>query len=173
MCATELQFSVLWFKDKCNVTESCSAKYNRSQFVAGLKVIDYVGLSQNEYQLAANLTCIGPLVAGFNAAGLQFYRSGIYTSHTCNTNSLDHAFLLTGYNITKNDTKYWIVKNSWGTLWGEGGYAKIAFGVGACGINKYCDWCIGLTQQILYDWCIGLTQQILYDWCIGLTQQIL
>ncbi|CAA7046362.1 unnamed protein product [Microthlaspi erraticum] len=36
-----------------------------------------------------------------------------------------HALLLTGYGTTENGDHYWIVKNSYGTEWGEGGYGKI------------------------------------------------
>lgn len=40
---------------------------------------------------------------------------------------------------------YWIVQNSWGTWWGDGGFIKIEMtdGVGVCGINEvveYADW---------------------------------
>jgi cathepsin L len=38
-----------------------------------------------------------------------------------------HAVLVVGYGTDKfTDKEYWLVKNSWGTGWGEDGYIRMA-----------------------------------------------
>ncbi|KAK9050870.1 hypothetical protein SSX86_010288 [Deinandra increscens subsp. villosa] len=68
--------------------------------------------------------------------GFMFYKEGIYTG-PCGTN-LAHAMLLVGYDETPEGQKYWIVKNSWGTEWGEDGYIRMGRGdgnpQGVCGM---------------------------------------
>ncbi len=59
-----------------------------------------------------------PVVIGVDASNWSPYSSGIYTD--CTTN-IDHAVLLVGY--TSN---YWIIKNSWSTGWGVGGFIYLA-----------------------------------------------
>ncbi len=71
----------------------------------------------------------------------RYYKTGILNSSSCGS-TLDHAVLLVGYG-SENGQDYWIIKNSWGTRWGDQGYVKIARtagGAGICGIyamNSY------------------------------------
>lgn len=54
----------------------------------------------------------------------QSYTSGIISSSKCGT-SLDHAVLVVGYG-TDAGKDYWLLKNSWGTTWGEKGFFRLA-----------------------------------------------
>ena len=66
----------------------------------------------------------------------QLYSSGVFDSTSCGT-SLDHAVALVGYG-TENGQDYYLLRNSWGTSWGEAGYMKIANvgdGAGICGVQ--------------------------------------
>ena len=71
------------------------------------------------------------------------YRGGIYhhtglTDHFNNPFELtNHAVLLVGYGRCHvTGQKYWIVKNSWGTNWGEDGYFRIRRGCDECAIES-------------------------------------
>jgi C1A family cysteine protease len=67
----------------------------------------------------------------------QFYSSGVIKAN-CGAN-LDHAVLAVGYKKV-GVLEAWIVKNSWGTSWGDSGYVYISTigalnqGQGVCGI---------------------------------------
>ncbi len=70
-----------------------------------------------------------------NADQLQYYTSGIFDSSDCST-QINHSITIVGWGV-QNGVKYWIIKNSWGTGWGENGYFRIKRGVNMCGINTF------------------------------------
>ncbi|XP_068579901.1 pro-cathepsin H isoform X2 [Cebidichthys violaceus] len=63
------------------------------------------------------------------------YSQGVYTSTECHKTSdkVNHAVLAVGYG-QESGTPYWIVKNSWGSGWGIGGYFLIQRGKNMCGL---------------------------------------
>ncbi|KAK4478293.1 hypothetical protein RD792_017582 [Penstemon davidsonii] len=78
-----------------------------------------------------------PVTVAMEGSGrdFQLYESGIFTGK-CGLD-LDHGVTIVGYG-TENGLDYWIVRNSWGTSWGEKGYIRMQRNVpaktGLCGI---------------------------------------
>ena len=84
--------------------------------------------SGSEKDLADAVKKIGPVSVAIDASwwSFQMYESGIYYEPSFSTQSLDHAVLAVGYGSDGRKKDYWIVKNSWGTSWGEKGYIRMA-----------------------------------------------
>ncbi|NWT76142.1 CATH protein, partial [Prunella himalayana] len=66
----------------------------------------------------------------------MLYRKGVYSNPRCQhtPDKVNHAVLAVGYGQQEDGTAYWIVKNSWGSLWGMQGYFLIERGKNMCGL---------------------------------------
>ena len=88
------------------------------------KILSWSSVPKDISALKAALVKFGPLPTAYIVfQDFMHYSSGIYT-HVTGKQLSGHAVLLVGYNDAE---QYFIVKNSWGTGWGEKGYFRIAY----------------------------------------------
>lgn len=103
-------------------------------------ISSYKQVASNNVDALATAVTQQPVSVLVDAGGAdwQSYGGGVVTDKNCGT-SLDHAVLAVGFNMG-NNPPYWLIKNSWGTSWGEAGYIRLeaVAGNGICGVQMSC-----------------------------------
>ena len=97
---------------------------NGSARTNAVKIGGYVSVPANSYaDVMAAVATVGPLSIVIDAS-FGNYESGVYDGCSKATMDLDHGMQMVGYG-TEGGVAYWLVRNSWGTGWGDQGYIKI------------------------------------------------
>lgn len=102
--------------------------------------INGVRWATGELQLKQEVA-MGPVavVVKFGHPDVRSYTNGIFKGYCGSV--INHSVVVVGYGEERTECcieKYWILRNSWGPTWGEGGYMRIARGngqsAGKCGV---------------------------------------
>jgi len=100
-------------------------KYNTSNKGAAISSYkDVTSGSETELQTAVTKRPVSVAIDA-SQTSFQFYSGGYYYEPKCSSTNLDHGVLCVGFG-SGTDGDYWIVKNSWGTKWGDKGYIYMA-----------------------------------------------
>jgi len=127
---TEAAYPYTGVDGTCQAT-TCGALYDPINAYSDVTADDELAL-----QSASVLGCVSVAVEADQYA-FQYYSSGVLTG-LCGT-ALDHGVLVVGYGVdTTQNLDYWLVKNSWGTSWGEEGYLQICRSCNANGLDGEC-----------------------------------
>ena len=100
-----------------------------------------------------------PIGVGLYTSGmLMSYSHGVVTEDYLHCSNLryivNHGVVVVGYGKVKDEKvrghcqEYWIVRNSWGSQWGENGFFKLCMDgagdektpLGTCQVNAYGTW---------------------------------
>merc|ERR1712187_792518 len=110
---------------------SCHS-FQRADAITSWRYIDSVR-SGGEKKLLSAVQTEGPVSILVNAnKAWHSYSGGILSGPA--GSGINHAVLAVGYG-QENGKKYWIIRNSWGTRWGESGYMRMAYGNGAFSVT--------------------------------------
>jgi len=99
------------------------------------KISGYTDVTPNNEAAILAALQNGPVSIAIEADqyAFQFYSGGVFTA-PCGTN-LDHGVDIVGYGTdSTSNLNYWIVRNSWGSSWGEQGYIRMVYGKNECGL---------------------------------------
>ncbi|KAK7491586.1 hypothetical protein BaRGS_00017225 [Batillaria attramentaria] len=101
-------------------------RFNHKQVKATMRGCRDV-TKRSETDLLRAVASQGPVSVAIDASHESFmsYAGGVYYEPYCSQDQLDHAVLVVGYG-TRGGKRYWLVKNSWDTTWGEEGYILMA-----------------------------------------------
>ena len=81
----------------------------------------------------------GPIACGIAVPkALMNYTGGIFKDETGEVD-IDHEVSVVGWGV-ENGEKYWIVRNSWGSYWGEDGFFRLVRGINNIAIETDCSW---------------------------------
>lgn len=116
---------------------ACNTMMESSAQISG-----YERVPENDESALMAAVANQPVSVALDATQFQHYTSGVF-AEDCGTD-LNHAVTIVGYGQTDDGINYWLLKNSWGTTWGENGYMKILRGVddpqGLCGLAMHASY---------------------------------
>jgi len=103
-----------------------------------VKVSNYVALPSNQMAPVINhLNTVGPLAISVDASTWSDYGGGVFAGCDNANPDIDHAVQLVGYGTDTTHGDYWLVRNSWGADYGEGGYIRLKrFATPPCGVDS-------------------------------------
>ena len=118
----------------CNPGEACFVpdKYLTYE-------IDQFDTIKGEEAMKQELYQRGPIACDVAVPqALDDYTGGIYCDDTGDLDVV-HVVSVVGYGV-EDGNKYWLVRNSWGTQWGEEGFFRVCRGTNNIAIESYCSW---------------------------------
>ena len=120
--------------------------------------VDEYGNVAGEDAMMQEIYQRGPILCGIAVLlELEEYTGGIFCDTTGDIQVV-HAVSVVGYG-EENENKYWLVRNSWGTHWGEQGFFRVCRGVNSLAIESNCQWATPLDTWTDQEWHITSTNQ--------------
>ena len=126
-----------------NTCRTCSTFAARGGFCAAISTFPNATVAEygrvwGVTAMQAEIFARGPIACSLNAEPLHTYTGGVLKSDEPKT--VNHAVSVYGWGTDPEEGPYWLVRNSWGQYWGEGGSFRIERGQDTLGLESRCAW---------------------------------
>eukprot|EP01062_Namystynia_karyoxenos_P064558 TRINITY_DN5754_c0_g2_i1.p2 TRINITY_DN5754_c0_g2~~TRINITY_DN5754_c0_g2_i1.p2 ORF type:complete len:306 (+),score=127.98 TRINITY_DN5754_c0_g2_i1:84-1001(+) len=135
------------------ITNFTKFKVSEFGYVEGDTADERVNNMAAEIAARGPITCNIEATSGLENWGLRVWNTpeatSVYSEKSAQTTN--HVISVVGYGSTAAGQKYWIIRNSWGTYWGENGFFKLEAGTNQLGIEtpKQCTWAVPEIPDII------------------------
>ncbi len=110
----------------------CGCPYDHPYCIQSWAYVGSSGGIPSPEQIKQAIYDHGPVSVCLTTEGaFGSYDSGVYND--CQDGEINHAVVLVGWDDNQGSEGVWILRNSWGTGWGEGGYMRIEYGCNRIG----------------------------------------
>mmetsp|Transcript_39235 Transcript_39235/g.125959 ORF Transcript_39235/g.125959 Transcript_39235/m.125959 type:complete len:396 (-) Transcript_39235:105-1292(-) len=133
------------------------------------------GTVKGEKAMMKEIYARGPIACSFatNGAFMLNYtenvmqHEGVYIDRTNFTvEQIDHVMEVAGWGETPSGQKYWVIRNSWGTFWGNAGWLRLGRGTNMLQSESSCDWAVpsfddldeALVGKVMGDYVKGIAE---------------
>ena len=130
-----------------NICKTCDTFTNRGGTCSPIMhypnaTIASYGAVKGSADMMAEIYKNGPIACGINAEEIVDYTGGVLDlPHQLKM--INHIISVVGWGYDAAINKqYWIIRNSWGSYWGELGFMRLVLGENQLGIEKTCAFAI-------------------------------
>ena len=130
-----------------NICKTCDTFTNRGGTCSPIMhypnaTIASYGAVKGSADMMAEIYKNGPIACGINAEEIVDYTGGVLDlPHQLKM--INHIISVVGWGYDSALNKqYWIIRNSWGSYWGELGFLRLVLGENQLGIEKSCAFAI-------------------------------
>jgi C1A family cysteine protease len=127
---------------------SCNGPYPHTYWLDNWAYIGSESGVPTVDQIKSAIVNYGPVSAAIYVnSAFQAYGGGVFNVNDDKT--INHAIVLVGWDDTQGTSGVWLLRNSWGTGWGESGYMRIEYGCCRVGYAaSYVDYRSASAMQV-------------------------
>lgn len=130
-----------------NICKTCDTFTNRGGTCSPIMhypnaTIASYGAVKGSSNMMSEIYKNGPIACGINAEEIVDYTGGVLDLPN-KLKMINHIISVVGWGYDGAINKqYWIIRNSWGSYWGELGFMRLVLGENQLGIEKTCAFAI-------------------------------